>query len=147
MSFEVGVVAQFTASHHLVGDFGPASLPHSHNYRVEVSARGDRLLEDGTLFDLTLLQRAVAQVISDLDGANLNDLCAAPATSSAPVAPTPETLAVAWVSPNPTAEVVARYVCDRVTRVVAGSGAGLARLRATLWESPEAYASYTADLA
>ena len=40
MRFEVGVVAQFTASHHLEGDFGPASLPHSHAYRVEVGVSG-----------------------------------------------------------------------------------------------------------
>jgi 6-pyruvoyltetrahydropterin/6-carboxytetrahydropterin synthase len=128
MSFEVGVVAQFTASHHLVGDFGPASLPHSHAYRVEVGVSGDSLRADGTLFDITRLQRAVEDVIADLDGSNLNDLALAQ-----------------LVAPNPTAEVVARLFFDRVAPAV--SGQGLARLQTRIWESPEAYAGYSGDLA
>ena len=122
MSFEVGVEARFTASHHLVGDFGPASRPHAHEYRVQISVTGDGLRDDGTLFDITRLQRAVAEVIADVDGTNLNDL----ATS------------------NPTAEVMARFFFDRVAPTLAGQG--LARLEARLWESPEAYAGYRGDL-
>jgi 6-pyruvoyltetrahydropterin/6-carboxytetrahydropterin synthase len=128
MSFDVGVVAQFTASHHLVGDFGPASVPHSHAYRVEVSVSGDRLREDGTLFDITRLQQAVAEVIADLDGADLNALSGRRRVAS-----------------NPTAEVVARLFFDRVRPAL--SGQGLALLQARIWESPEAYASYSGDLA
>jgi len=126
MSFEVGVVAHFTASHHLVGDFGPASLPHAHDYRVEVSASGEDLRGDGTLFDITRLQQALAQVIAGLDGRNLNE-------------------AAATSTPNPTAEIVARYVFDHVA--VALSGQGLTRLQTRIWESPEAYATYSGDLA
>jgi len=123
MTFEVGVEATFSASHHLVGDFGPASRPHAHDYRVQISVRGDGLRDDGTLFDISRLQRGLAEVIADIDGTNLNDL----ATS------------------NPTAEVMARFFFDRVAPTVAGQG--LARLEARLWESPEAFASYSADLA
>jgi 6-pyruvoyltetrahydropterin/6-carboxytetrahydropterin synthase len=128
MSFEVGVVAEFTASHHLVGDFGPASLPHAHAYRVEVGVSGDRLGADGTLFDITRLQQAVARVIADLDGADLNDLSVSH-----------------LARPNPTAEVIARFFFDRVAGTLAGQG--LARLETRIWESPEAFASYSGDLA
>ncbi len=123
MTFEVGVEATFNASHHLVGDFGPASRPHAHDYRVQISVRGDGLRDDGTLFDISRLQQGLAEIIADIDGTNLNDL----ATS------------------NPTAEVMARFFFDRVAPTVAGQG--LARLEARLWESPEAFASYSADLA
>ena len=123
MTFEVGVEATFSASHHLVGDFGPASRPHAHDYRVQISVRGDGLREDGTLFDISRLQQGLAEVIADIDGTNLNDLATA----------------------NPTAEVMARFLFDRVAPTVAGQG--LARLEARLWESPEAFASYSADLA
>jgi len=123
MTFEVGVEATFSASHHLVGDFGAASRPHAHDYRVQISVRGDGLRDDGTLFDISRLQQGLAEVIADIDGTNLNDL----ATS------------------NPTAEVMARFLFDRVAPTVAGQG--LARLEARLWESPEAFASYSADLA
>jgi 6-pyruvoyltetrahydropterin/6-carboxytetrahydropterin synthase len=128
MSFEIGVVAHFTASHHLVGDFGPASLPHSHAYRVEVGASGESLRQDGTLFDITRLQQALAAVIAEVDGTDLNDL------SQTHLA-----------APNPTAEVVARFFFDRVASAL--SGQGLARLQTRIWESPEAYASYSGDLA
>jgi len=127
VSYEVGVVAQFTASHHLVGDFGPASLAHSHAYRVEVGVSGDRLRVDGTLFDISRLQGAVAAVLADLDGSDLNALGLAD-----------------LAAPNPTAEVVARLFFDRVAPAL--SGAGLARLQTRVWESPEAYAGYSGDL-
>src|SRR5439155_24358281 len=65
MSFEVGVVAHFSAEHHLVGDFGPASAPHSHDYRVDVSVTGESVRGDGTLFDITKLQNALTAVITD----------------------------------------------------------------------------------
>jgi 6-pyruvoyltetrahydropterin/6-carboxytetrahydropterin synthase len=123
MTFEVGVEASFSASHHLVGDFGPASRPHAHDYRVQISVRGDGLRDDGTLFDISRLQQALAEVIADIDGTNLNDL----ATS------------------NPTAEVMARFFFDRVAPTLTDQR--LARLEARLWESPEAYASYSADIA
>src|SRR5207302_10344817 len=74
MSFEVGVVAHFSAEHHLVGDFGPASTPHSHDYRVVVSVTGDSVRGDGTLFDITKLQNALTAVIADLDDQNLNEI-------------------------------------------------------------------------
>jgi 6-pyruvoyltetrahydropterin/6-carboxytetrahydropterin synthase len=128
MSYEVGVVAQFTASHHLVGDFGPAKLPHTHEYRAELSVMGDRLRGDGTLFDITRLQQAVADVIAELEGANLNDVSG-----------------LGLAETNPTAEVVARFFFDRVAPAV--SGQGLARLETRVWESPKAYAGYSGDLA
>jgi 6-pyruvoyltetrahydropterin/6-carboxytetrahydropterin synthase len=126
VSFEVGVVAHFKARHHLVGDFGPASQPHEHAYRVEVEVVGASLREDGTLFDITRLQAALGAALSDLEGGDLNDV-------------------PGLAQPNPTAEVVARYFFERIARSLGTDG--LERLRTRVWESPEAYAGYTADLA
>ena len=120
MRFEVGVVAQFTAEHHLVGDFGPASSPHSHDYRVEAAAASSQLQADGTSLDITIVQRALGGAITDLAGRDLNTI---PALSE----------------PNPTAEVVARYLFERMATDVAG----LVSVR--VWESPEAYAAYAPD--
>jgi 6-pyruvoyltetrahydropterin/6-carboxytetrahydropterin synthase len=128
MSFEVGVEGRFTASHHLVGEFGPARELHAHEYRVQISVSGDGLHGDGTLFDITRLQHAMADVIADIDGTNLNDLPDAQ-----------------LAKPNPTAEVMARFFFDRVVPTLAGQG--LARLEARVWESPEAFAGYSGDLA
>jgi 6-pyruvoyltetrahydropterin/6-carboxytetrahydropterin synthase len=125
MSFDVGVVGHFTARHHLVGDFGPASQPHSHDYRVDASVTGLTLRHDGTLFDITILQNALAALITDLDDRDLNDI-------------------PALADPNPTAEVVARFFFDRLKAMLGHEG--LRELTIRVWESPEAYASYTEDL-
>jgi 6-pyruvoyltetrahydropterin/6-carboxytetrahydropterin synthase len=116
--FEVGVVAEFEATHHLVGDFGPASLTHRHDYRVEVTVAGPTLRQDGTLLDITLIQQALRGVVDDLRGADLNTLD---------------------LTPNPTAEVVARYIWQRVA-----ANLPTERLTVTVWESPEAFARYSA---
>jgi 6-pyruvoyltetrahydropterin/6-carboxytetrahydropterin synthase len=116
--FEVGIVGRFEASHHLRGDFGPASLPHSHAYRIEVTARGERLQSDGTLFDITRLQDALRAALERIEGTNLND--------------DPD-----LAEPNPTAEVVARYLHGRLAAAVTGVA-----LHVRVWESPEAFAAY-----
>jgi 6-pyruvoyltetrahydropterin/6-carboxytetrahydropterin synthase len=48
-------------------------------------------------------------------------------------------------TPNPTAEIVARYIHDRVAPALASQA--LTRLTVRVWESPEAFASYTDELA
>jgi 6-pyruvoyltetrahydropterin/6-carboxytetrahydropterin synthase len=121
MSFEVGVVAHFTARHHLVGDFGPSSLPHEHAYKVEAGVSGGTLQDDGTLFDLTRLQAALQAVLGDLEGRDLNDIAG-------------------LAEPNPSAEVVARYLFGRIAPALAEQR--LDRLQIRVWESAEAYASY-----
>jgi len=126
MSFEVAVIAHFNAHHHLVGDFGPASQPHAHAYRVEVGVVGDSLRDDGTLFDIIRLQAALTAALGDLDGHDLNAV---------------DGLA----EPNPSAEVVARYLFERIAPALANEG--LDRLYTRVWESPEASAGYSGDLA
>jgi 6-pyruvoyltetrahydropterin/6-carboxytetrahydropterin synthase len=125
MSFEVGIVASFIAHHHLVGDFGPASKPHEHAYRVEVSVSGGGLRADGTLFDITRLQNALSAVLGEIEGRDLNEI---------------DGLA----EPNPSAEVVARYLFERIAPAL--GDASLDHLRSQVWESPDAYASFTGTL-
>lgn len=123
--YEVGAVGHFHASHALRGNFGPAGQRHDHDYRVEAAAFGHELRTDGTLFDITLLQRALQDAARELDGHHLND-----------VEP--------FVEDNPTAEVVAHHIWDRISNALEGHG--LSTLQVRLWESPEAYAAVTDQL-
>jgi 6-pyruvoyltetrahydropterin/6-carboxytetrahydropterin synthase len=125
MSFEVGVTVTFEAHHHLVGNFGPATQPHGHTYRVEATVSGQQLLPDGTLFDITRLQSALDGLIAQLDSRDLNQI---------------EGLA----APNPTVEVVARYLAERLAPAL--DGQSLDQLTTRVWESPEAFASYSRSL-
>lgn len=119
--FEVGVVGQFEAAHHLEGNFGPATRPHGHTYRVEVTARGERLGPDGALCDLGMLQDAVREALAPLHYRDLGEV-------------------EALCGRNTTAEVMARYVWDQVAPRL--RGAGLATLAVRVWESPGAFAGY-----
>lgn len=130
--FEVGIVGTFVARHHLVGDFGPSRQDHGHAYRVDVRVTGERLGPDGTLFDITRLQGALDAVTTDLTDQDLNGI---------------RELA----SPNPTAEVVARYfflqIKERLLQPASGADErSLAHLSVRVWESSEAFASYTDEL-
>jgi 6-pyruvoyltetrahydropterin/6-carboxytetrahydropterin synthase len=118
--YEVYVAAQFEAAHRLVGDFGPATRPHGHTYRMEVILRGERLKDDRTLYDVGLLRAAVEEVAATLHYRDLNDM--------------PDLTGV-----NTTAEAVAHYCWDRLAPPLRGQG--LERLTVRIWESPQVYAA------
>lgn len=119
--FEVGVVVQFRATHRLDGDFGTARRRHGHNYRVIITGKGPKLREDGTLCDVAVLDRAAQEAVGSMRFQDLNNL-------------------PAFQGRNSTAEVVAKYIYDRVA---SGLHDGeLASLVVRVWESPQAYGSY-----
>jgi 6-pyruvoyltetrahydropterin/6-carboxytetrahydropterin synthase len=118
--YEVYVAAQFEAAHRLVGDFGPATRPHGHTYRMEVIVRGERLMDDGTLYDIGLLHSAVEELAASLHYRDLNDV---PGLADV----------------NTTAEAVARYCWDELAPPLRGQG--LDSLTVRIWESPQVYAA------
>jgi 6-pyruvoyltetrahydropterin/6-carboxytetrahydropterin synthase len=118
--YEVYVAAQFEAAHRLVGDFGPATRPHGHTYRMEVIVRGRRLKEDGTLYDIGQLRPAVEELAASLHYRDLNDV--------------PDLTGV-----NTTAEAVAHYCWDQLAPPLRGQG--LNSLIVRIWESPQIYAA------
>jgi 6-pyruvoyltetrahydropterin/6-carboxytetrahydropterin synthase len=118
--YEVYVAAQFEAAHRLVGDFGPATRPHGHTYRMEVIVRGERLKDDGTLYEVGLLRPAVEDLAALLHYRDLNDV---PGLADV----------------NTTAEAVARYCWDELAPPLRGQG--LDSLAVRIWESPQVYAA------
>ena len=124
--YEVYVAAQFEAAHRLVGDFGPATRPHGHTYRMEVIVRGERLMDDGTLYDIGMLRPAVEDLAASLHYRDLNDV---PGLADV----------------NTTAEAVARYCWDELAPPLRGQG--LDSLAVRIWESPQIYAAREDSLA
>jgi 6-pyruvoyltetrahydropterin/6-carboxytetrahydropterin synthase len=118
--YEVYVAAKFEAAHRLAGDFGPATRMHGHTYRMEVMVRGQRLVEDGTLYDIGGLKRAVNDLAASLDYRDLNEV-------------------PGLVSLNTTAEVVADFCWERLAPPLRERG--LDSLVVRIWESPDAYAA------
>jgi len=118
--YEVGVVAQFEAAHRLVGDFGPATRMHGHTYRVEVVVRGERLRDDGVLFDIGQLRESLDALMATM---HLRDLADVPGLAGI----------------NTTAEAVADYCWATLETDLRGHG--LATLQVRVWESPLAWAA------
>lgn len=118
--YEVYVAARFEAAHRLVGDFGPAVRTHGHTYRMEVIVRGERLKEDGTLYDIGELRPAVEELAASLNYRDLNEM--------------PDLAGI-----NTTAESVAEYCWSRLSPPLRGQG--LDSLAVRIWESPDVYAA------
>ncbi len=98
-----------------------ASHEHSHDYRAEVVARGERLDEDAMLVDLDLLGAALSECLAELDSVDLGSLAA-------------------FEGRNTTVETVAEHIWTQVRDRLAGAAA-LADLRVTVYESADAWAS------
>lgn len=118
--YEIYVSAPFEAAHRLVGDFGPATRLHGHTYRMEVIVRGERLRDDGTLYDIGALRPAVDELAAALHYRDLNQV---PGLEDA----------------NTTAEAVADYCWERLAPPLRGRG--LESLAVRIWESPDVYAA------
>ena len=123
--YEIYVATQFEAAHRLVGDFGPATRTHGHTYRMEVILRGERLQEDGTLYDIGLLRPAVEDLAASLHYRDLDEI---PGLSET----------------NTTAEAVAHYCWERLAPPLQDQG--LDSLVVRIWESPQVYAAREDEL-
>ncbi|MDY6844085.1 MAG: 6-carboxytetrahydropterin synthase [Thermodesulfobacteriota bacterium] len=119
--FEVGVVSEFEAQHHLRGDFGDASRPHRHEYKAEVKISGDMLDEWGMLFDIGVLQEKLIEVCTSLFHRNLNEMGV-------------------FMHENPTAENLSKYIFIQIFPIISGKES--LRMKVTVWESENAFASY-----
>jgi 6-pyruvoyltetrahydropterin/6-carboxytetrahydropterin synthase len=124
--YEIGIATQFEAAHRLTGDFGPATRLHGHTYRLEVVLRGERLANDGTLYDLGRLKQTVDAIAAEL---HFRDLADVPALAGH----------------NTTAEAVAAYCWEQVAPTVAGQG--LQSLLVRVWENQNAWAARDEPLA
>ena len=118
--YEIGVVAQFEAAHRLVGDFGPATRLHGHTYRLEVIVRGERLRDDGTLYDIGRLREAVEGLAATLHYRDLDEV-------------------PGLVGVNTTAEAVAHHSWEALAPSLRGQELGSLLVR--VWESPQVYAA------
>jgi 6-pyruvoyltetrahydropterin/6-carboxytetrahydropterin synthase len=118
--YEVYVAAGFEAAHRLVGNFGPATRMHGHTYRMEVIVRGQRLAEDGTLYDIGRLEQAVDDLATSLHYRDLNEV---PGLTHV----------------NTTAEAVADFCWEKLAAPLRERG--LDSLVVRIWESRDAYAA------
>ncbi|HEY3529611.1 MAG TPA: 6-carboxytetrahydropterin synthase [Nocardioides sp.] len=125
--FEVTVSDHMMVAHSLRGEvFGPAQALHGATYVVEAAFAREDLDSDGIVLDIGQAAEALHEVLSDLTYRNLDIL---------------ESLA----GLNTTTEVLCREIADRLAARVHDGALGvhdLTRIRVTLRETPNAWASY-----
>jgi len=95
--FEVMVEAQFAAGHYLRNYRGKCENPHGHNYKVQVTLRGEELDAAGLLLDFKLLKQVMRPVVDRLDHQMMNDL-------------------EPFLEQNPSAENLARYFYEETNK-------------------------------
>jgi 6-pyruvoyltetrahydropterin/6-carboxytetrahydropterin synthase len=121
--FQVSVEETFSAGHALRNYHGKCENVHGHNYRVRVTLEGPQLDSIGLLCDFTQVKQVMRQVIGGLDHQFMNDL-------------------EMFRTVNPSAENLAKYFYDEVTRGLKDLPAGV-RVRDTMvWETDTTSAQY-----
>lgn len=118
--YEVGTEAPLRAVHRLPWMTGPEGEPHAHDYRVQLTVRRAALDERGMVCDLDLLDGALRDLVSRLDGQDLD--------------------AIVEDAEAVTVEVLARWLHGRLSEPVRSAGGEWLGVR--VWESGEAYGAY-----
>jgi 6-pyruvoyltetrahydropterin/6-carboxytetrahydropterin synthase len=126
MMFQVSVEETFSAGHALRGYRGKCENVHGHNYRVRVTLEGPQLDSIGLLCDFTELKRVLREIIGGLDHQFMNDL-------------------EPFRKVNPSAENLAKYFYDHVTRGVTELPEGARVSDIEVWETDTASARYSPE--
>ena len=123
MTCEVGLSRRVRASHVMPGLPGPEGQLHDHDYRIEIVVDRAQLDDLGMVCDLDVLEAALTELTSRVEGRNLEEIRPAGAEAV-------------------TVEVFARWVHDTLSPVVAASGGETLSVR--VWENPVAFGGYRA---
>lgn len=119
--FELTIMAEFEAAHNLRNYQGKCSRLHGHNWKVEVTVRGDKLDELGMIIDFTVLKAEVKQVVDRLDHYYLNELAV-------------------FQEQNPTAEHIAKYIYEELVDLLHRHDVTLYQVK--VWESARSAVAY-----
>ena len=123
MTCEVGLSRSVRAFHIMPGLPGPEGQLHDHDYRIEIVVDREQLDGRGMVCDLDVLEAALTELTSRVEGRNLDEI--RPAGTEAV-----------------TVEVFARWVHDSLSPAVAAAGGETLAVR--VWETPVAFGGYRA---
>ena len=121
--FEVTVEQTFAAGHALRNYHGKSEDVHGHNYRVRVTVEGAQLDSTGLLVDFLEVNRLITGAVGYLDHRFINDL-----------AP--------FDKINPSAENIAKYFYDEVSRQLKELPPGARVTDVIVWETDTSRAQY-----
>ena len=115
--FEVKVETHFSSAHHLLNYKGKCENMHGHNWKVEVTASGEKLDKSNILIDFKELKRITNDIIEYLDHKDLNEL--------------PE-----FAGESPSSEFIAKFIFYKLKSQIQQI------TRVDVWETETSRASY-----
>jgi len=118
--YEILLETEFSAAHRLRFPDGSHEPLHGHNWRVEVFLEGPQLDAMEILADFTVLQEMLGRITRELHNTCLNEH-------------------PAFARTNPSTELVARHIAERLTPNLPG-GVSLKKVR--VWETRQCAAAY-----
>ena len=125
MTYTVSVSRNFRATHWMPNGKSAETVPHQHDYRLQLAVHGARVGDDGLLMDIDVLSKGLDDLVERLSGAKVNDM-----SEIHGLPPSLENFAAAiWMAALPMLKT------DR-----------LDSMTVTLWESEDAYASFAQEL-
>ncbi len=122
--YKLSVTDTFSAAHRLCGYEGACSNLHGHNWKVRVGLQSSQLDEIGMAMDFGVIKSLLDDILQELDHAYLNDI-------------------PAFTEINPTSENLAKYIFDRLEKMLSGSSASVCEVE--ICESERSSVIYTND--
>ncbi|MFO7576322.1 MAG: 6-carboxytetrahydropterin synthase QueD [Pelovirga sp.] len=120
--YHLSILTSFAAAHNLLHYQGDCENLHGHNWKVEVTVSTEMLDKSGLGIDFKILKKHTREVMNYLDHKYLNDLDA-------------------FKGISPSSEQIARFIFERVEESLQAYEVSVDKV--TVWESDNAYASYT----
>ena len=120
--YHLTILTHFAAAHNLLNYHGDCENLHGHNWKVEVTVNTENLDQAGLGVDFRILKRHTNKITNYLDHKYLNDLDA-------------------FKGISPSSEHISKFIFDRLVSDLAEYAVNVERI--TVWESDNAYASYT----
>lgn len=123
--YEVEVQDEFSAAHFLKLYDGTWERRHGHNWKVSVVMRSEGLDSMGVVVDFEMLKPSLKAVLAEFQHTSFNEH---PDFKNEKM--------------NPSTENIAKLIYERLSKRVKSSNAKIVKV--TVWETPEASASYCA---
>lgn len=121
--YKLTVEDTFASAHQLRGYKGKCENIHGHNWKIELTVKGDSLNNIGLLIDFHELKDILKNVLDTLDHKNINEI-------------------PPFTGINPSSENLARYICEEVTHVLSKKNPDIFVHAVTVWESEKSRCTY-----
>ncbi len=122
--YEVTIIKSFSAAHVVAEIGGKYEELHGHNFKVELTVKGQDLNESGIIIDFRELKQWLSEVLDNLDHKYLNKV-------------------PFFAEVNPSSENIAKYIYEQMNLKITIADVKVARVK--VWESKDSAVTYILD--